>query len=232
MLQRLLAAAVAPLGQPAAAGLVGAHAAAAARPRLLRQPAAQHAGGWWPPQWQQHCGGCQQQRAAVGTSSAAAGDAAGEQPQQPHPQQHQPSLRSLRAKATHEYNRRRADWRRQLGALRRQWLEEHRARKQASAAAAARDAEERAALAALRAAQKQADRGQGQLLREIRDAERQMEAAERRLQMAYRTKIRERILERHKQQRHEQLLERSRHWIPRDAFDQRVQQAVDNPVSM
>jgi hypothetical protein len=107
--------------------------------------------------------------------------------------------------------------------------------------------------------------------------------------MAYRTKIRERIMERHKQRRwvargggglvgaeaaascfpvaragelvanmhpfsphtqtqpvyrhtrpplsliiirHEELVERSRHWIPREAFVERIKQAVDNPVSM
>jgi len=50
--------------------------------------------------------------------------------------------------------------------------------------------------------------------------------------MAYRIKIRERILERHKQQRHDELLNRSRHWIPSDAFEERVKQAVEHPVSM
>lgn len=101
-----------------------------------------------------------------------------QQQQQPVPQQQppQPSLRSLRAKANLEYNRARAAWRRELGALRRQWLEEHQAAAAAAAASRAADEQARAALAALRASQKEQDRGQGQLLREIRAAERQVEA--------------------------------------------------------
>ncbi|KIY94187.1 hypothetical protein MNEG_13775 [Monoraphidium neglectum] len=144
----------------------------------------------------------------------------------------QPSQRSLRGKATNEYNRERAAWRRQVGALRRQWHEEHQAARRGAADAAARDARERRALADLRASQKQEDSGHGPMLRDLRAAERELEAAERRLRMAYRTRIRERILERYKQQRYEELLGRSRHWIAREALEDRVRQAVENPVSM
>lgn len=141
-------------------------------------------------------------------------------------------MRNLRNKANLEYNRQRAEWRRQVGALRKKWLEEYRAAQGAQEISKQQDLQERQRLAKLRASQKQQDRGQGQLLREIRDAERQLEAAERRLQMAYRSKIRERIMERHKQQRHEKLLEQSRHWIPRELFEERVKQAIQHPVSM
>jgi hypothetical protein len=36
----------------------------------------------------------------------------------------------------------------------------------------------------------------------------------------------------HATHRYKVLLERSRHWIPRDAFEERVQQAIESPVSM
>jgi len=110
------------------------------------------------------------------TSEAAATEASSPPDQQPQRPPHQPSLRSLRAKANLEYSRQRAAWRRQLGALRCQWLEEHQAAQRAKAEAKQRDVEERQQLALLRVSQKQRDKGQGQLLRDIRDAERQLEA--------------------------------------------------------
>lgn len=110
------------------------------------------------------------------TSAASSSTPADAQQQQPQRAQPQPSLRSLKAKANLEYSRKRAAWRRQLGALRRQWLEEHQEAQHAAAAERQRDQEERQQLASLRASQKQLDHGQGQVQRAIRDAERHVEA--------------------------------------------------------
>jgi hypothetical protein len=119
--------------------------------------------------------------AAAAAAAAALGASAppDEQQHQPQPQQQQPAqptLRNLRNKANLEYSRRRAAWRREVGALRRQWLDEHRTKQAAAVAATALGSEERAALETLRASQRHRDRGQERLLREIRDAERQLEA--------------------------------------------------------
>jgi hypothetical protein len=128
------------------------------------------------PQWLagSDCSGCSCSFSAISLDASAKDAAAAAQ--LPPPPSKQPSLRSLKAKANLEYSRQRAAWRRQLGALRRKWLEEHQAAQHAREEVQRRDAWERQQLAALHSSQKQRDKGEGQLLRDIRDAERQVEA--------------------------------------------------------
>lgn len=186
-------------------------------------------------------GGAQQQQQLPAASCSARGfaAAAAAEPEREEEEEQLAGPSGRAASATtrreylallHQYNRERAEWRRQMTALRKVWLREHRRREAGEAA-------ERAAAAAAarsRALEQQAQMAEAlalqRKLREVKDAEAALGVAQANLARATRDGLRAGIVAEHRGVQRQRLLQESRGWIAREDFDAAIAAALDAPA--
>eukprot|EP00877_Chromochloris_zofingiensis_P011039 jgi/Chrzof1/6189/Cz17g14240.t1 len=141
-----------------------------------------------------------------------------------------------RLAANFEFSRKRAAWKRQMTELRKQWLAEHRQKhpeqQKPSPADKAQKAQSIAEWRAQRQLERESMRQPARLQQEIRQAERDVENARQRLEAAVSSAQKQQLVQQRKQARMAELEQASKSWIPKEAFEERVNAALDSPVSL